>query len=399
METHTIRCQSKKRRMIVHLTQPVVAHYRVPFFNMLADLPDVELRVYAARRDLGADSIQSIEDLPYSDLGHSWVAIAPRGVLLWQRGLGKIPLGRTGDVLVVSGNLRCLPNYLLMLRAARTGMGLVWWSHGISRHSKPLAQRLRMAVMGAVDAVLLYTEEEVSLYRERGLSPEKLFATNNTVDERPIRKAIEAWPSDRLAAFQREQGIEGDNLFLFCGRLKPLAHLDLALWALRKLVRRGIHGELAVIGDGSEHQRLCKMAADLGVAQRVRWLGGIYDQMLLAPWFLSARALVHPGPIGLSLLHAMNYGLPVITHGNRVNHMPEISALEEGRNGLVFAEYNPTDLADKIALVLADPSLRQELSQGALATVTKQYCLQRMVDGFMDAVRYASERAFDRCHR
>ena len=40
-------------------------------------------------------------------------------------------------------------------------------------------------------------------------------------------------------------------------------------------------------------------------------LGSIYDEIELAPWFLTADAFVYPENIGLSILHAFGYGLPV----------------------------------------------------------------------------------------
>ena len=32
-----------------------------------------------------------------------------------------------------------------------------------------------------------------------------------------------------------------------------------------------------------------------------------------------------PGAVGLSLIHAMAYGLPCLVHSNRLQHMPEIA--------------------------------------------------------------------------
>ena len=58
---------------------------------------------------------------------------------------------------------------------------------------------------------------------------------------------------------------------------------------------------------------LQSIAEELDVEQYVRWLGSIYDEAQLAPWFLTADAFVYPGAIGLSVLHAMGYGLPVVT--------------------------------------------------------------------------------------
>ena len=63
----------------------------------------------------------------------------------------------------------------------------------------------------------------------------------------------------------------------------------------------------------------------------IRWLGALYEQEVMAPWFLSAKVFVYPGYIGLSIMHAMGYGLPVITHDNMDNQSPEVAALRNGK--------------------------------------------------------------------
>ena len=86
----------------------------------------------------------------------------------------------------------------------------------------------------------------------------------------------------------------------------------------------------------AEEENLKQKAKQLGVDNNIIWLGAIYEQESLAPWFLYSKALIHPGAIGLSLLHSMGYGLPVLTHSNLDMHMPEIAAFKEGMNGLFF---------------------------------------------------------------
>lgn len=383
--------------MKVTIIQPNVPHYRVPLFDALADQPGVNLSVVSASVGHGTQYSGHMSGMPYLDDNHSWRKLLPGGALLWQRGLSQVHLGEAGDVLIICGNLRYVSNYPLMLRARHSGMGIVWWSHGRTRCPKPVVEQLRLAVLKFVDAVLLYTDDEVQLYKSMGLPPAKLFATNNTVDEASIHRATDRWNSKQLEQFCTQKSLDQKALLLFCGRLKTAARLDLALRAMKLLHNRGLNCQLVVIGDGPERQRLEYLASELGLSQSMRWMGALYDQVDLAPWFLSARALVYPGPIGLSLMHALNYGLPVITHNNHANHKPEIAAFEHGVNGLQFTEGDVEDLAAKVAAILSAPSLRDRLSTGALRTIREHYGLARMVDGFIKAVQYASARAIERC--
>jgi glycosyltransferase involved in cell wall biosynthesis len=141
-----------------------------------------------------------------------------------------------------------------------------------------------------------------------------------------------------------------------------------------------------VVGDGDKKQELMNLAVALGVEKHVRWKGAIYNEEELAPWFLSAEFLVHPGAIGLSLMHAFGYGLTVITHNNEADQMPEIAALEDGITGFLFEQDSPVSLKEKILGVLGDSELREQASIKALNTVREGYNTKVMADRFMQMV-------------
>jgi glycosyltransferase involved in cell wall biosynthesis len=148
---------------------------------------------------------------------------------------------------------------------------------------------------------------------------------------------------------------------------------------------------LAVIGDGEDVVRLRNLADALGLGASVRWLGPIYEEAAVAPWFMNAECFVYPGPIGLSLLQAFGYGLPVLTHDRRREHNPEIAALEDGRNGLLFPRGDPEALAGCIRRIGSESGLREALGAEARRTVELRYSTELMVERFLAAVRTASE--------
>ena len=59
-------------------------------------------------------------------------------------------------------------------------------------------------------------------------------------------------------------------------------------------------------------------------------------------------AFLYPGYIGLSLVHALWYGLSVITHDNLLRHAPEFTVLKDKFNSINIKENNHDDLADKL---------------------------------------------------
>jgi len=168
--------------------------------------------------------------------------------------------------------------------------------------------------------------------------------------------------------------------------------VDLLLHAAAHLVSDGFQDlSVVVIGAGSDEARLKALASRLGITQQLRMPGAIYDEMELAPWFLSADVYCYPVNIGLSVLHAFGYGLPVVTSNNIDAHNPEIEALEDGKNGLLYQDGSTRALAAALNRVLNDRALCKHMKARASETVADRFSLPTMVDGFECAIRYCAE--------
>jgi len=379
-------------RVRVQLVQPVIPRYRVALYTALSRAPGICLRVKSSARVSGnppsvGDSLQGADaSFPCREL--------LGGRLFWQEGLQLDRDLEQGDVVILDGNPRFASNWPLMLAARRRRIGVVWWGHGWSATSQPLRAGLRRRLMSLCDVLLLYTDAERDEYLRMGFAADRVFAANNALDQAAIRMAAAAWPEPRLAEFRHAEGLEGRRLLLFCGRLRtdPPTELDVALQALRRLRAGDDSYLLAVIGDGEDAARLRGLSDALELGRAVRWLGSVYDETAVAPWFMSAECFVYPGPIGLSLLQAFGYGLPVLTHDRRREHNPEIAALEDWRNGGLFPRGDAAALARCIRRIGTESGLREALGAEARRTVEQRYTTELMVERFLAAVRTASER-------
>ncbi len=388
----------ESRHIRVLIIQPVIAHYRIPLFEGLSRVPGFDLRLLASRTLAGFP--ESVASPPaWADTSHRAFHIGDQ--LYWQRGL-KVPRAfEAGDVLVIDGNPRFLSNVPLLLDARRRGVGVVSWGHGWSPTSKAWRAQIRYRYMERADIVLVYTDEEVQKLTAQRPWRVPLRASNNAIDETRFAAAAAAWTAADLATFEREKDLVGRNVLLFCGRLrlKPSTELDVAIRALAHSKERGEEYVLAIVGSGEGEEPLRRLSAQLGVDHLLRWAGAQYAERDLAPWFLSARCFVYPGAIGLSLLHAFGYGLPTITHDARRLQPPEIAALRDGGNGLLFKRGDPIDLCNKIRLVCEDPALRARMSANARATVQSEFSMSAMIRRFSSAIRLASDAAVQRASR
>lgn len=378
----------KKTKINVQIIQPVVPKYRVPLFGSLLEENKFEVFIMAAKEEPGG--VKSV--VPFHenvDLNHPIKTIFKK--LMWQENLYLLPNMSKGDVLIISGNVKFLSNYPLILEAKKRKVTVVWWGHGWSSTTSTFSFFIRKYIMKLVaDVLLLYTEEEQELFIRNGFNKDKVFYMNNTIDTREINSIRELISKKDIENFKIKNKLIGKNVLLFVGRLRqePPTNLVTAIKALDYLSDDKTNNYiLVIIGDGNEREMLVKRVKQLNLEDKVLFLGAIYDEKELAPWFMSADCFVYPGAIGLSLLHAFSYGLPVVTHNIRTKHGPEIAALKDNINGSTFIYNDNIDLANQIKKVLKNIEFYKN---NAFQTIQSDYSFHNMIVRVKNCILYAA---------
>lgn len=374
-------------RLIIQ--QPSLAKYRVPVFRMLARRNGIELRViHGSRPDLPnvpSDGF-SAEEVP---LRRAHVLGRP---LFWHSPQWKSATPRCTDVLMLTWNVRYLSLVPALLRARARNVPTVLWGHGYSKNEVAWRASARNSVARLATALLFYGQRTAEEFIGRGWDERRIFVARNCLDQGPIQAAREAWLGEpaRLNDFQTRERLVGGPVVLYVSRLEPHNRVDLLLEAIGRLAPQFPEIQAVIVGGGAgEKARLQALAAERQIAKRVRFLDAIYDERQLAPWFLAADVFCYPANIGLSLLHAFGYGLPVVTSDDLASQNPEIEALEHGVNGLLYQHGDAAALTDVLGRLLRDRDLRHRMGLAARRTATEQFTLARMVDGMEAAVRYA----------
>ncbi len=137
--------------------------------------------------------------------------------------------------------------------------------------------------------------------------------------------------------------------------------IDIVIRAAAELKKtRGARFSMQVVGSGPDEQSLKNLAAELGVAENMEFLGHVEPERI--PDYLSgADVFVRPSRsegLGNSFLEAMAAGLPVI--GTRAGGIPDF--LKDGETGLFCEIDNPKDLAEKITYLLDNPDAARRIA-------------------------------------
>lgn len=374
-----------KKSFRLRIFQPIVPEYRVALFDGIAVRYSGNVDLYAADT-FGQDVSYVLHNMPF-DYSHPFLRIGP---FSWQKGLSLEGLVR-GDIIVVCGDVHQLSSLWIAFWAKLKGVKVVWWGHHKTATSKPFGVWIRLQVAKLLsDIYLCYTDTGRKWLIAHGFDSKAVFATGNTIDQRPIKKAISHWDATSINSWKASQGIKDKNIVLCCSVLREKIRLDLAIQALADEALRSRNVILAIIGDGPEKKKYEKLAKDIGVEGCIIWVGATRDQEVMAPWFLSSRLFLYPGSIGLSILHAFSYGLPVVTHGNANHQMPEFETMEDGRTGALFNEGDVDDMIEKISSLLDSPAKLSEMSVHVKQLAYERYSMENMVNNYCNAVEAAS---------
>lgn len=141
--------------------------------------------------------------------------------------------------------------------------------------------------------------------------------------------------------------------------------------------------ELVVLGSGSHELELKNFASEIGVAERIKWIGFIDD---LEPYYLTADVLLmlsHFEAFPYAVLEAMSYGLPVVSVP--VGGVPEI--LTNLQNGWMLKDYNVEGLARTINDIKAAPDKYADVSAAARKTIQDGYTVDHMTQHLLSAIK------------
>lgn len=184
--------------------------------------------------------------------------------------------------------------------------------------------------------------------------------------------ALDALPAD-----------PGPARLVHVGRLVEHKGTHVAVQALAALAERyGLDTvRLDIIGTGAAEYiaRLKTLARDLGVADRVDFVGFIPHEEVLERFGLYTAVLVNSlweEPLAGTIAEGMARGLPVIVTDRGGN--PEI--IDDGVNGLLVPPDDPPALAAAIYRLVSDPALARAIRRAGLDTVLNGYTHEGIVD-------------------
>jgi L-malate glycosyltransferase len=164
------------------------------------------------------------------------------------------------------------------------------------------------------------------------------------------------------------------RVVMHISNFRPVKRVDSVVQIFARIAAR-LPAVLLLVGDGPEIPVARRVAAQLGVGDRVQYLGAQED---VVPLLSIADLFLLPSEqesFGLAALEAMACAVPVVT--SNAGGLPEV--IEHGRSGFLHTVGDVDGMASSGLLVLTDAALRARITAEAVRTVRERFCAGMIV--------------------
>ena len=254
-------------------------------------------------------------------------------------------------------------------------IGSIYWGHGVNLQKVYSHRRVYSWLHGMSDAIVLYANH----LRDNihGKYQQKVFIANNTLNlsDYPGKVIDEELKKDILNKY----GINTPTNVVFVGRVQKRKRVLDLVEAFSGIEATNIG--LIIIGpdpegimDAVDHPRVFK-------------IGPLYGHEARELLSVSSICCI-PGSVGLSIVDAFHFGLPLITE--RVNHGPEIMYLKDETNGFVLPKGDIRGIRQKILELVQDSKKLRSFSLSAQATIAREATIDGFCLGFKEALDFVN---------
>ena len=254
---------------------------------------------------------------------------------------------------------------LVRLAAAGLGVPTVYTPHAFITMNpnlpvgvRQLCRACELALSRMGDRIICVSEAERDHATGIGIEPGRMTVVHNGI---PVLPA-----ADREAA-RRFLGLAATDLcFGFVGRLSAQKAVERLIRAFLPVARTCPAARLAIVGEGPDLKSLERIARDLDVVSRVRFVGAANGPEVMAGFDAFVLASRYEG-FPYVFLEAVARQLPIFTTNVGGAH----AVVQEGVNGVVVEQQDWQKLTEVMLRFTSDQEFRARLCESAAAVAGK----------------------------
>jgi 1,2-diacylglycerol 3-alpha-glucosyltransferase len=189
------------------------------------------------------------------------------------------------------------------------------------------------------------------------------------------------------SAFLKKYSLEGCKIALYVGRVSVEKNIELLIKSFPEVIKKVPKSRLVIVGDGPDMESLKSLVSKLGMERDIVFTGKVENAELvkkgifkLAQVFVTAS---HSEVQPVSIIEAMNFGLPVIASKSR-----GLTEMIKG-NGYLVSGNNKKKFSEYMIKILSDNHLQKKMSQESTRLVNK-YSLESSAKKHIDLYKKLS---------
>ena len=380
------------QRIKIAFIDRICAHYRIPIFQRLANLKNLDLILYygdtndpylRSAKNISGFNNKKLRTLYFShiyNVGRRYPVIFNPSLLFH--------LFKSNPDIIVFNESNILNVIFVLIYAKITSTPYILWGLGRVRSEKESIFRkilnpLFRYIVRNSSAILAYSSFAQNYYMSSyDGDSDKIFVIHNSMDTDQVFMDIEKY-QPYVTHEKQNLGIGDEKVILFVGNFregKRIENLILAYDRVRKQLKDTC---LVLVGDGSERDKLQKLVKEKNIDNVVIFTGKKIEDVSL--YFLIGDLFVLPGQGGLAIQQAMAHSLPIVT---TPADGTELDLVIEGRNGFIVEIDNVDALSDAMVKVLQDEELRLKMGQNSRTLIEQQFNINNTINIIHSAILY-----------
>ena len=308
----------------------------------------------------------------------------PFSSLVWHKGIMKV-LKRKYTHYIITGAPMDIMNWLIIAYSKLTGKKVYFWTHGfLSPVTSSRGKILGPLFFKYADGIFLYGAHAKPYMVGIGCKPERIHIIHNSLDtivQTNIYNKIK--PSNIYT-----QHFNNDApVAIYIGRLQKRKKVGMLLEAIAHLKNEGKKVNAVIVGPVEDDRTLQSEAKSLGLDNQVWFYGKSYEETVTAELLYNASVCVCPAEVGLTAIHSLSYGTPVVTNDDFEHQMPEFEAIQDYKTGSFYRTGSVDSLAYSIwGWCGKDANKRDETRQTSRDAIIKEWSIDYQIDLLMRTI-------------
>jgi len=347
----------------------IIAPYRIPLFNALAEIPEIDLHVIF----LGETDPNLREWRVYREEIRFSFEVLPS----WRRRIGKYnallnarmgaALTHARPVAILCGGYSYVSSWQALLWARKHRVAFLLWSESNRQDQRrylPAVEWLKKQFLHRCDGFVVPGQSAFKYVNAQKIRNQPIFVAPNAVDNRLFSNAAE-FARNNADRLRQELNLP-QHYFLFVGRLvreKGVYELLSAYTSLNPDLRRQFG--LVFVGDGPCRRQLQELAHNFSGRAAGIVFGGFVQREQLGAYYGLAEVLVlptHTDTWGMAVNEAMACGLPLIV-SEAAGCASDL--VQEDGNGVLVKPRDVSGLASAMSRMGCDAHVRRRLGQNS----------------------------------